>query len=104
MATIRLQNDFKELLKLLNSSKVNYLVVGGYAVGYHGYPRTTLDLDVWIEMTEDNAKRVISVLVKFGFGVPDLEPELIQKENQVIRMGNPPYAHQVINYDFRNRV
>ena len=48
MATIRLPTDFKEFLQLLNTYEVKYLLVGGYAVGYHGYPRATLDMDIWM--------------------------------------------------------
>ena len=55
-------DDFKELLRLFNASRVDYLVVGGYAVGLHGYPRATIDLDVWIRATAANAERVIEAL------------------------------------------
>ena len=48
MATINLSPDFKELLRLLNSHQVKYLIIGGYAVAYHGYPRATANIDVWI--------------------------------------------------------
>jgi hypothetical protein len=58
MATIQLPPDFKEFLKLLNSNKVEYLVVGGYAVNYCGYPRATADLDIWIAIHADNARRL----------------------------------------------
>jgi hypothetical protein len=58
LATIRLPPDFKEFLRLLNSNKVGYLVIGGYAVNYHGFSRATADLDIWIAITPDNAQRV----------------------------------------------
>jgi hypothetical protein len=54
MAKIELHPDFKDFLKLLNSHNVRYLLVGGYAVGYHGYPRATGDMDIWIEISELN--------------------------------------------------
>ena len=57
MATIRLPLDFKEFLKLLNSHQVEYLPVGGYAVGYHGYPRATGDMDLWVAVHQNNAER-----------------------------------------------
>lgn len=57
MATIRLPPDFKEFLKLLNAHKVKYLVIGGYAVGYHGYPRATADMDIWVAAEPHNAKK-----------------------------------------------
>jgi len=62
---IELPLDFKEFLKLLNAKKVRYLLIGGYAVGYHGYPRATNDMDVWIAVHPDNAKRIVKVLREF---------------------------------------
>lgn len=60
MAKIELHPDFKDFLKLLNSHNVRYLLVGGYAVGYHGYPRATGGMDIWIEISESNSKKVVS--------------------------------------------
>ena len=90
MATIRLPPDFKEFLQLLNSHQVEYLLIGGYAVGYHGYPRATADMDVWIAMHPQNAEKVVAALKEFGFDVPKLSVELFLKENQIICMGVPP--------------
>ena len=90
MATIRLPPDFKDFLQLLNSHHVEYLLIGGYAVGYHGYPRATGDMDIWIAIHPQNAEQVVAALKEFGFDLPDLSAELFLKENQVIRMGMPP--------------
>jgi len=90
MATIHLPPDFKEFLKLLNAHQVEYLLIGGYAVGYYGYPRATVDLDIWIAMHPANAERIVGVLKEFGFDPPDLSPALFLKEWQVIRLGVPP--------------
>lgn len=90
MATIHLPCDFKEFLKLLNAHKVEYLLIGGYAVGYHGYPRATADMDVWTAMNPVNADRIVAVLKEFGFDPPELSPELFLKEWQIIRLGVPP--------------
>ncbi len=90
MATTHLLPDFKEFLKLLNVHKVEYLLIGGYAVGYYGYPRATVDMDIWIAMNPANADRIIAVLKEFGFNPPDLSPDLFLKEKQIIRMGVPP--------------
>lgn len=87
----RLQADFRDFLKLLNAHGVEYLLIGGYAVGYHGYPRATVDLDVWIDRTPGNAARVMTVLTAFGFSDPVLTTELFLKEDQIIRMGTPPF-------------
>jgi len=90
MATIHLPSDFKEFLKLLNAHQVEYLLIGGYAVGYHGYPRATVDMDIWIAMNPVNSQKIVTVLKEFGFGLPELSPELFQKEWQIIRLGVPP--------------
>ena len=60
MEKIGLHPDFKDFLKLLNSHNVEYLLVGGYAVGYHGYPRATGDMDIWVAVSESNALTTIS--------------------------------------------
>lgn len=72
MATTRLPPDFKEFLRLLNSNGVRYLLVGGYAVGYHGYPPSTGDVDVWIASQQVNAENLVTALQAFGFESPDL--------------------------------
>jgi hypothetical protein len=90
MATIHLPQDFKDFLKLLNAHHVEYLLIGGYAVGYYGYPRATADMDIWVAVNPANADKIVSVLKKFGFDLPDLSPELFLKEWQIIRMGVPP--------------
>lgn len=96
MATTRLSPDFKEFLQSLNSHRVEYLVVGGYAVGYHGYPRATIDLDVWVRRHPGNARRVVTALKGFGFDVPGLSANLFLKKNQVIRMGVPPVRIEIL--------
>ena len=96
MPTIHLPPDFKDFLRLLNKHQVEYLVVGGYAVAYHGYPRATADLDVWIAVHPRNASKLVSVLKEFGFDVPELSPEIFLKEKQVIRMGVPPIRIELI--------
>ena len=66
MERIELHPDFKDFLKLLNFHDVRYILVGGYAVGYHGYPRATGDMDIWIEMSEVNSKKIVSAFREFG--------------------------------------
>jgi predicted nucleotidyltransferase len=92
---LELPLDFKEFLKLLNEKSVRYLLIGGYAVGYHGYPRATNDMDVWIAIHPDNAQRIVDVLKEFGFDHPELTPGLFLKENKIIRMGNPPMRLEI---------
>ena len=92
---MKLPNDFKEFLKLLNANKVEYLLIGGYAVGYYGYPRATADMDIWIAMNPANADKVVTVLKKFGFNDPNLSSEVFLKEKQIIRMGIPPVRIEI---------
>jgi predicted nucleotidyltransferase len=95
MATIHLPQDFKEFLRLLNARKVEYLLIGGYAVGYFGYPRATADMDIWIAMNPANAEKIVTVLKEFGFDLPDLSAELFLKEWQIIRLGVPPVRIEI---------
>ena len=96
MDKIELHPDFKDFLRLLNSHNVRYLLVGGYAVGYHGYPRATGDLDIWIEMSESNSKKVASAFRDFGMPVEVISESMFLKKNKVIRMGLPPVRLEVI--------
>jgi predicted nucleotidyltransferase len=95
MATIRIPPDFKEFLQLLNAHRVEYLLVGGYAVGYHGYPRATVDMDIWIGKGLDTARKMVTVLKEFGFDVPNLSADLFLKDDQIVRMGVPPVRLEI---------
>ncbi|MBN1155296.1 hypothetical protein JXB12_10300 [candidate division KSB1 bacterium] len=97
MATIHLPTDFKDFLKLLNSRKVKYLLVGGYAVGYHGYPRATADMDIWISTESLNVTNVINVINEFGFNDPELSASLFTKYKKMVRMGLPPIRIEVLS-------
>lgn len=77
MATIQLPTEFSELLRLFNTHEVAHLIVGDYAVAYHGCPRTTGDIDLWIRLTEENGQRVVAAFQAFGFDVPALKPGLL---------------------------
>jgi hypothetical protein len=96
MATIPLPPDFSEFLRLLNEHEVKYLLVGGYAVGYHGYVRATADLDLWIQRDRRNAERVVKALQDFGFGVSNLDPDLFLTEERIVRMGMPPMRIEIL--------
>jgi len=93
MATIKLPPDFKEFLKLLNSNEVEYLLIGGYAVGYYGYPRPTGDMDIWIGTQRENAKRLVVALEEFGFAS---SLEVFLEKNKVVRMGVPPFCLEIL--------
>ena len=92
-----LPQDFKEFLVLLNSEKIEYLLVGGYAVSFHGYPRPTGDLDIWVAMNPDNATKLVSALNKFGFAGVGANEELFLTPGRVVRMGVPPVRIEVLN-------
>ena len=92
---ITLPPDFKEFLRLLNTHGVEYLLIGGYAVGYHGYPRATNDMDIWIAIHPDNAERMVTVLRAFGFDTPDLSIDLFLQDHSIVRMGIPPMRIEV---------
>jgi hypothetical protein len=78
--------DFKEFIKSLNDNKVRYLIVGGYAVALHGYPRYTNDLDIWIELYPENAVKMIKALDQFGFGSLGLQVEDFLEIDQIIQL------------------
>lgn len=82
MAMMRLPKDFKEFLSLLNSTGVDFLLVSGYAVAWHGYPRATGDLNVWVAVSENNARRLVSALKQFGFNIPQLCPDIFPGAEQ----------------------
>jgi hypothetical protein len=80
----------------LHDHQVDYLLIGGYAVGYHGYPRATGDMDIWIAIHPDNAAKMATVLAMFGFGSAGLAAELFLEPDTVIRMGNPPLRLEIL--------
>lgn len=93
---LELPNDFKEFLRLLRARGVEYLVVGGWAVIYHGYPRATDDLDIWIAVSPTNAERIVNVFREFGFDVPELSADLFLKDDSLIRIGVEPVRIEVM--------
>ena len=85
-----LNQDFREFIQSLNANQVRYLVVGGYAVALHGYPRYTKVMDIWIDMTPENATRIIKALEQFGFGSLGLRKEDFLEQDTIIQLGYPP--------------
>jgi hypothetical protein len=85
-----LNQDFREFIESLNANRVRYLVVGGYAVALHGHPRYTKDMDVWIELTPENAQQVVKALRQFGFDSLGLTADDFLEPSQVIQLGYPP--------------
>ena len=85
-----MNSDFKELLTILNECRVNYLVVGGYAFIHYAEPRYTKDIDLWIEPSLDNAKRLRDALVRFGAWVDGMTLEHFSTERTMFQIGLPP--------------
>ena len=93
---ITLPPDFREFLSLLKANQVKYLLIGGYAVGYHGYPRATFDMDIWVEVDPDNAQKIVTTLKEFGFDTPELKTELFLQDSRIVRMGVPPMRLEIL--------
>src|SRR2546423_13190966 len=90
-----LPTEFKQFLRLLRAEGVEYLLLGGWAVIYHGYPRPTNDLDIWIAVSADNATRVVRTLRKFGFDVA-FPAELFLQEDKILRFGTEPNLIEIM--------
>lgn len=88
--------DFKEFLNILKIKHIRYLLIGGYAVGYHGYPRATNDMDIWIAIDPETAEQMVLALKDFGFDTPQLSKELFLKKNSIIRMGIAPIRIEIL--------
>ena len=88
--------DFKEFLRLLNDKNIQYLLIGGYAVGYHGYPRATNDMDIWIAINLKTAEQMVLALKEFGFDTSQLSEKIFLKENSIVRMGIAPMRIEIL--------
>jgi hypothetical protein len=85
-----LNQDYREILRILLENKVRFLVVGGYAVGAHGYPRATGDIDIWVEASEENSKAVYRSLAMFGAPVNTIDEATFVKKGIAFRIGVEP--------------
>jgi predicted nucleotidyltransferase len=89
--------EFKRLLSTLSLKKVEYLVVGGYAVIFHGYVRTTGDLDIWVALNPENAAKLEAAIRSMGFNPPGLKGEWFVRKGAVLRIGEEPLRFDIIN-------
>ena len=87
---MEVQEDFSEFLALLNAHEVEFMIVGGYALAFHGAPRFTGDIDVFMKPDRENAKRIIKALVESGFSSLDLTISDFKDPDKVIQLGLPP--------------
>jgi len=91
-----LNQDFREFIQSLNDNGVRYLVIGGYAVAFHGHPRYTKDMDVWIAMDDENAANMVKALEQFGFASLGLKAADFLTSDQIVQLGYPPTRIDVI--------
>ena len=87
----------QDFIELLNLHHVDYMIVGAHALAYHGRPRQTGDLDIWIKPSPENASRMITVLNDFGFGSLGLTEQNFLKDNYVTQLGYPPLRIDILN-------
>lgn len=94
---LKLETDFIDFVDLCNKYNVEYLVIGGYAVSVHGYPRSTKDLDVCIKISEENAEKMVQVIKEFGFASLKLAKEDFLKRNFFTQLGYDPVRIDIVN-------
>jgi len=93
---MEVQKDFRDLLELLNAHKVEYLIVGAYALAFHGAPRYTGDIDIYVRPNSTNAQRVMAALKDFGFGSAELSAADFEAEDKVVQLGFPPVRVDIV--------
>jgi len=91
------EQDFIDFVEFLNKYEVKYMVVGAYALSFHGRPRHTGDLDLWIKPDNENARKMIKVISEFGFGQLGLNEDDFLRENYVTQLGYPPLRIDILN-------
>ena len=97
MKKLKLETDFIDFVKLCNKYEVEYLVIGGYAVSIHGYPRSTKDFDVCIKISEENASKMVQVIKDFGFGKLKLAKGDFLKKDFITQLGHEPVRIDILN-------
>ena len=93
----KLQADLKEFIELLNSHKVEYLLVGGHAVAFHGHPRFTGDIDFFIRKSPPNVQRLLKALNAFGFGSLGITEHDLLQPKRILQLGHPPNRIDILN-------
>ena len=93
---MEVQQDFKDVLKLLNAHKVDYVIVGAHALAFYGAPRFTGDIDILVKPDRENARRILAALVEFGFGSVELKPEDFTDPEKIVQLGMPPVRIDIL--------
>jgi hypothetical protein len=91
------QSDFEDFLRLLESHRVEYMIVGGYAVAFHGFPRFTKDIDIFFAGTRENSSRLQAALVSFGFQKSTVPLESLEKPGALLVIGVEPVRIDLVN-------
>lgn len=91
-----LNEDYKDILRALYDENVSFLLVGAYAMAAHGYPRATMDIDIWVMPSPQNAEAVLCALRRFGAPLHDLTKEDLQKEGTIFQIGVAPRRIDII--------
>ena len=93
---MEVQKDFRDLFELLNAHKVEYMIVGAYALAFHGAPRYTGDMDIYVKPHSINAQRIMAALKDFGFGSAELSATDFEAEDRVVQLGFPPVRIDIV--------
>jgi predicted nucleotidyltransferase len=93
---MRVEKDYEEFLKLLNRHKVKYCIIGAYAVAFYAKPRYTKDMDIFVEPTVDNAKKILKVLTEFGFGELSVTLGDLTQEGNIFQLGYEPVRIDIL--------
>ena len=93
---MKLDKDFNEFVELFVANGVRFLIVGGYALAAHGYPRATDDFDAWVWANSENAEKIVECLAEFGFGSLNLTTDDFTTLDRVVQLGYPPYRIDII--------
>ena len=94
---MNLEQDFEDFVTLLNKHDVHYMIVGGYALAFHGKPRHTGDLDIWIETSDTNAEKMCKVIAEFGMASLGMEKDDFLKKGIITQIGYPPLRIDILN-------
>ena len=93
---MKINSDFKDLLRSLNAAGIRYLIVGGYAVMVHTEPRYTKDLDIWIERDEQNARALLRALAEFGAPIGEVKPADLTEPEVFFQIGIEPVRIDIL--------
>lgn len=93
---MRVQKDYEDLLRLFNKNKVKYCIIGAYAIAFYSRPRYTKDMDILIEPSSQNAKRIVKSLISFGFRTSDIKEGDFNREGKIIQLGYEPVRVDIL--------